>query len=110
MSVETKRELTKLLIQESVGGKAAVTFPLLQLAELLAYTVRLEEQVTELQKSNSELMERARGADERAAWICEATRPHGGRAWTEGQAAAFEVLTVAAERIRDPSNQKPVKP
>ena len=37
---------------------------------------------------------------ERCATVCERMRPHGGRAWSEGQAACHEALSVAAAHIR----------
>lgn len=40
---------------------------------------------------------------ERAATICERMRPHGGRAWSEGQQAAHEALSDAARIVRSPN-------
>lgn len=49
----------------------------------------------------SEVSAEARRAGlEEAAKLCDLTRPHGGRAWTEEQAACFEALSHAAESIR----------
>ena len=39
-------------------------------------------------------------AIEDAAQICEEMRPHGGRAFTEGQEACFAALSDAAANIR----------
>lgn len=39
---------------------------------------------------------------EKAARICEAMRPSGGRPWSWAQSACYEALTQAAEFIRHP--------
>jgi hypothetical protein len=44
---------------------------------------------------------------EEAAQICEAMRPHGGRAFDEAQAACFAALSDAAENIRKLKGQLP---
>lgn len=119
----TRTELRKWLRDNSSGdygacADAALELELLESAYNSAFKQAMEngekanqyrdalakaEQDTKRSIADAVALER-----ERCARICEEARPFGGRAWSSEQAASFDALTYAANRIRVNQNAQSI--